>query len=52
MVIGVRTDGFPDGSIELADITFDAVVVIPGIMGSELCHRGTGRVVWGVKDLR
>jgi hypothetical protein len=52
MVIGMRTDGLPDGSTELRDITHDAVVVIPGIMGSELCHRGTDRVVWGVNDLR
>jgi hypothetical protein len=30
------------------DVTHDAVVVIPGIMGSELLERDTGRVLWGM----
>jgi lecithin:cholesterol acyltransferase len=30
----------------------DAVVVIPGIMGSELVVRDTGRVLWGLSDPR
>lgn len=47
----MRADGLPDTSTELPDITHDAVVVIPGIMGSELRDRGTGRVVWGVNDV-
>jgi hypothetical protein len=34
------------------DISHDAVVVIPGIMGSELIDRKTGRAVWGFDDVR
>src|SRR5215212_6507238 len=30
----------------------DAVVVLPGIMGSELVETATGRVLWGISDLR
>jgi hypothetical protein len=30
----------------------DAVVVVPGIMGSELIDVATGRVLWGLKDPR
>ncbi|WAZ21742.1 hypothetical protein STRCI_002939 [Streptomyces cinnabarinus] len=30
----------------------DAVVVLPGIMGSELIESATGRVLWGVSDPR
>ncbi|WP_327003458.1 hypothetical protein OHA72_51705 [Dactylosporangium sp. NBC_01737] len=28
----------------------DAVIVLPGIMGSELVDAGTGRVLWGLAD--
>ena len=30
----------------------DAVLVLPGIMGSELVETATGRVLWGGSDLR
>jgi pimeloyl-ACP methyl ester carboxylesterase len=30
----------------------DAVIVVPGIMGSELIESATGRVVWGLRDPR
>jgi hypothetical protein len=30
----------------------DAVVVVPGIMGSELVEAGSGRVLWGLADPR
>ncbi|WSQ12379.1 hypothetical protein OG604_34030 [Streptomyces sp. NBC_01231] len=30
----------------------DAVVVVPGIMGSELVSRDTGETLWGMRDLR
>jgi Lecithin:cholesterol acyltransferase len=32
--------------------TRDAIVVIPGIMGSELVDTGTGRTLWGLNDAR
>jgi pimeloyl-ACP methyl ester carboxylesterase len=33
-------------------ITHDAVIVLPGIMGSELVEAATGRQVWGISDVR
>ncbi|WP_203736625.1 lipase/acyltransferase domain-containing protein [Catellatospora chokoriensis] len=30
----------------------DAVMVLPGIMGTELVHAATGRVLWGISDPR
>ncbi|MFE1443614.1 esterase/lipase family protein [Streptomyces sp. NPDC058739] len=35
-----------------ADVCRDAVVVLPGIMGSELVEASTGRVLWGLADVR
>jgi hypothetical protein len=32
--------------------TGDAVIVIPGIMGSELVDADSERVLWGMSDLR
>lgn len=32
----------------LRDLSHDAVLVIPGIMGSTLCEAATGRVLWGL----
>jgi pimeloyl-ACP methyl ester carboxylesterase len=43
----MRTDGLPDEDPQRPDITHDAVVVIPGIMGSELLDRH-GHLVWGL----
>lgn len=34
------------------DLTPDAVLVIPGIMGSELVDAGTGTTMWGLADAR
>ncbi|MEV4038201.1 esterase/lipase family protein [Streptomyces umbrinus] len=34
------------------DVTHDAVVVVPGIMGSALRDTTTGRSVWGLRDPR
>ncbi|MFD1271848.1 esterase/lipase family protein [Streptomyces kaempferi] len=34
------------------DATHDAVIVVPGIMGSALRDTTTGRWVWGLRDLR
>ncbi|WP_435218280.1 esterase/lipase family protein [Streptomyces sp. bgisy034] len=34
------------------DITQDAVVIVPGIMGSELRDASTGRTVWGLSGVR
>ncbi|WP_346009697.1 hypothetical protein [Streptomyces sp. SID1328] len=36
----------------LPDITHDAVVVVPGIMGSELRDTTTNKVVWGLSNAR
>ena len=33
-------------------LTHDAVIVVPGIMGSELVETATGRVLWGLSDPR
>jgi pimeloyl-ACP methyl ester carboxylesterase len=33
-------------------VTHDAVVVLPGIMGSELVEAESGRVLWGIADPR
>lgn len=33
-----------------ADVTRDAVLVIPGIMGSELVDAGSGETLWGLAD--
>lgn len=33
-------------------ITHDAIVVVPGIMGSELYDTTSGRVIWGIADPR
>ncbi|WP_436535218.1 lipase family alpha/beta hydrolase [Actinoplanes sp. HUAS TT8] len=35
-----------------AVVTGDAVVVVPGIMGSELVDTGTGETLWGLRDPR
>ncbi len=32
-------------------VTHDAVVIVPGIMGSELYDTSTGTVIWGISDL-
>ncbi|MEO3743874.1 hypothetical protein [Plantactinospora sp. B5E13] len=34
------------------DVSRDAVIVVPGIMGSELVDADTGRVLWGLTDPR
>ena len=31
-----------------AEVTQDAIIVIPGIMGSVLAEAATGRVLWGL----
>lgn len=36
----------------IRDATHDAVIVVPGIMGSALRDTTTGRLVWGLRDLR
>ncbi|WP_459751406.1 esterase/lipase family protein [Streptomyces sennicomposti] len=36
----------------LPEVTHDAVVVVPGIMGSELLDTSTGDVVWGLANSR
>lgn len=41
-----------DGLTPLADCSHDAVVVIPGIMGSELVDAESGATLWGLRDLR
>jgi hypothetical protein len=33
------------------DVSHDAVVVVPGIMGSELVDAGSGRTLWGLREL-
>jgi pimeloyl-ACP methyl ester carboxylesterase len=33
-------------------VTRDAVVIVPGIMGSELAEKTTGRILWGLSDPR
>ncbi len=43
----MRTDGLPDAPTRLPDITHDAVVVIPGIMGSELRDRASDQPAAG-----
>lgn len=45
---------FGDGLVTprvAADVTHDAVVVIPGIMGSQLVETSTGRPLWGLDDM-
>jgi Lecithin:cholesterol acyltransferase len=34
------------------DTSHDAVVIVPGLMGSVLVEAGTGRTLWGFTDLR
>ncbi|GGS32069.1 hypothetical protein F2B00_06275 [Streptomyces parvus] len=38
--------------IGTSDVSRDAVIVLPGIMGSELVDTESGRVVWGLSDSR
>ncbi|MEK8172304.1 hypothetical protein NKH77_32605 [Streptomyces sp. M19] len=39
----------PYAEVELpGDVTQDAVVVVPGIMGSELVDAATGKPLWGL----
>lgn len=35
-----------------SDVSRDAIVIVPGIMGSELVDRVSGRVLWGLSDPR
>jgi len=37
--------------LPIPDQTHDAVVVVPGIMGSELIDNRSGRTLWGMNDL-
>jgi lecithin:cholesterol acyltransferase len=39
-----------EATVENSDVTRDAIVVLPGIMGSELRAAETGRVLWGISD--
>lgn len=41
-----------DASPASGNVTQDAVVVVPGIMGSELLDTATGRLVWGLSGTR
>ncbi|MFH8990853.1 hypothetical protein [Streptomyces sp. NPDC017940] len=41
----------PPAPVVTADITQDAVVVVPGIMGSELYDTVTGKTVWGLSGV-
>ncbi|MGY1583752.1 lipase/acyltransferase domain-containing protein [Streptomyces sp. MN13] len=53
-----QAQGYPASSslgvepLLLPDITHDAVVVVPGIMGSELFDTHSGKVVWGLSNSR
>jgi len=38
----------PVDSVRLPHVTHDAVVIVPGIMGSRLVETATGTVVWGL----
>ncbi|MFB7706349.1 lipase/acyltransferase domain-containing protein [Streptomyces niveus] len=38
-------------AVAVADITQDAVVIVPGIMGSELYDTVTGKTVWGLSGV-
>lgn len=42
----------PGDKIPLRNVTHDAVVVVPGIMGSQLTDGASGRVLWGLRDLK
>jgi hypothetical protein len=35
-----------------AELSHDLVVIVPGIMGSELVDAATGTTLWGLRDLR
>ncbi|MCX4650308.1 hypothetical protein OG249_00090 [Streptomyces microflavus] len=37
------------GALQSRDVTPDAVIVVPGIMGSELVEKETGKLLWGLK---
>jgi hypothetical protein len=46
----VRGFAFLAGGLAISG--YDAVVVVPGIMGSELIDVATGRLLWGLRDFR
>lgn len=41
-----------DATEHRMDVSHDAVVVVPGIMGSELVDAATGKTLWGMRDLQ
>jgi hypothetical protein len=41
----------PAPAMVRSSMTHDAVILIPGIMGSELVDTTTGRILWGLADL-
>jgi hypothetical protein len=46
------TVGDRDATEPVLDVSHDAVVIIPGIMGSELVDAVSGRTLWGMRDPR
>jgi hypothetical protein len=53
--LGIPAEGLDQprlGQAAVPDLTHDAVVIVPGIMGSALRDAGTGRLLWGLEDPR
>jgi len=47
-----RAVPWPDASAIRPHVSADAVVVVPGVMGSELVDAATGDILWGFRSLR